>query len=443
LNGLEKEIPDLHGRINHIFKNQLYGIAITELTAHLTRRSVYCSKHATGKYSVCDVFDDDSGNIIFSRTAHEWKDGKCVFCGANQENYDRGDELETHAYQFIHTENAEEFFNMKFDVIVGNPPYQMEAGGSGRQAKPIYHIFVQQAKKMKPRYLTMIIPSRWFSGGMGLDEFRAEMLKDKSIRKIVDYSNAKDCFSGISVSGGVNYFLWDRDNKGSCEFVSIHNGASKAANRELDEFPVLVRFNDAIDIIRKTKSRNEDSISSIVSSINPFGFVTSSRGKKNRNKDSVVLYSSEGKSFVDAVQVEKGHNILKKYKVMVSQTTSEHAGEADKNGQFRVISKILTLGPNEVCTHSYIIIGPFNTKQEAANLNDYLKTKFSRFLLLQAISSIHLTKEKFVFVPMQDFSEPWTDEKLYKKYGLTQDEIAFIESMIRPMEAEKCNNGRK
>jgi site-specific DNA-methyltransferase (adenine-specific) len=323
---------------------------------------------------------------------------------------------------------------MKFDVIVGNPPYQLETGGSGRQAKPVYHIFVQQAKKMNPRYLTMIIPSRWFAGGMGLDDFREEMLKDKSIRKMVDYSNAKDCFSGISVSGGVNYFLWDRDNKGPCEFACIHNGISNTANRELDEFPVLVRYNNAIDIIHKIKGKNGNSISSIVSSINPFGFVTSSRGQKGKNKDSVALYSSEGKSFVNISQVEKGHEWLKKYKVMLSQTTSEHAGEADKNGQFRVISKILTLEPNEVCTHSYIIIGPFNTKQEADNLNNYLKTKFSRFLLLQAISSIHITKEKFIFVPMQDFSESWTDEKLYKKYGLTQDEIAFIESMIRPME---------
>jgi site-specific DNA-methyltransferase (adenine-specific) len=447
LKGLEKEIPDLHERINHIFKNQIFGIAITELTAHLTRRSVYCSKHAAGKYSVCDVFDDDSGNIRFERIEHTWKDGKCVFCGANQENYDRGGERETHAYPFIHYDmgsanNAnehelEDIFNMKFDVIVGNPPYQLSTGGSGRQAKPIYQYFVQQAKKMNPRYLVMIIPSRWFSGGMGLDQFREEMLNDERIRKLVDYSNAKDCFSGISVSGGVNYFLWDKDNKGDCEFVSIHNGTSSIANRRLNEFPILVRYNDAVNIIHKIKSKKEKVISDIVSSINPFGFVTSSRGEKEKTDNSAVLYSSEGKGFVDVSEVKKGIDLLSKYKVMVSQTTSEHAGETDKNGKFRVISRILTLGPNEVCTHSYIIVGSFNKKEEADNLNNYLKTKFSRFLLLQAISSIHITKEKFVFVPLQDFSEPWTDEKLYKKYGLTQDEIAFIESMIRPMEAEE------
>jgi site-specific DNA-methyltransferase (adenine-specific) len=409
-------------------------VAITELTAHLTRRSVYCSKHAAGKYSVCDAFEDDAGNIMYSRIEHTWNRGKCVYCGANQESYGRGDELETHAYRFIHTKTPEDIFNMKFDVIIGNPPYQLETGGSGRQAKPVYHTFVQQAKKMRPRYLIMIIPSRWFAGGMGLDNFREEMLKDKSIRKIVDYSNAKDCFSGISVSGGVNYFLWDRDNKGLCGFVNIHNGIADSDNRNLDEFPILVRYNKAIDIIRKIRKITDENIYSMVSSINPFGFVTSCRGCQTKNKNSITLYSSEGKSFVDLSEVKKGHDLLGKYKVMVSQTTSEHAGESDKNGQFRVISKIVTLNPNEVCTHSYIVIGSFESKGQANNLKNYLQTKIARFLLLQAISSIHLTKEKFIFVPMQDFSEPWTDEKLYKKYGLTQDEIAFIESMIREME---------
>jgi site-specific DNA-methyltransferase (adenine-specific) len=249
----------------------------------------------------------------------------------------------------------------------------------------------------------MIIPSRWFAGGMGLDNFREEMLKDKSIRKIVDYSNAKDCFSGISVSGGVNYFLWDRDNKGSCEFVNIHNGISDSDNRNLDEFSILVRYNNAIDIIQKIRKITDENISSMVSSINPFGFVTSCRGCQTKNKNSITLYSSEGKSFVDLSEVKKGHDLLGKYKVMVSQTTSEHAGESDKNGQFRVISKIITLNPNEVCTHSYIVIGSFESEEQANNLKNYLQTKFARFLLLQAISSIHLTKENLFLFPCRIF----------------------------------------
>jgi site-specific DNA-methyltransferase (adenine-specific) len=255
--GLEKQIPDLHDRINHIFTSQLYGIAITELTAHLTRRSVYCSKHAMGKYSVCEVFDNDSGNIIFERTEHTWKDGRCTFCGASQENYERGDKLETHAYQFIHTDKPEEFFNMKFDVIVGNPPYQLSDGGFGRSASPIYNKFVQQAKKMNPRYLTMIIPSRWFGGGKGLDEFRKEMLGDDRIRKIVDYENASECFPGVDIAGGICYFLWDRDNKGICEVENILNGHKTISERKLDEFEIFIRNANALSIIKKVLSKKD------------------------------------------------------------------------------------------------------------------------------------------------------------------------------------------
>ncbi len=432
--GLEKAIPNRQKRINHIFQKQVFGIALTELTALLSRRSVYCSKAANGNYSVCGGFNDEQGNIRFDRIEHTWVNGRCTFCGANEANYARGRELETHAYEFIHTDNPEEIFDMKFDVIVGNPPYQLDTGGSGRQARPIYQQFVQQAKKLSPRFLTMIIPSRWFAGGMGLDEFREQMLHDKHISHLTDFTNAKDCFQGISISGGVNYFLWQRDYNGPCEFTNIHYNKSNTLRRPLDEFPVLVRHNEAVSVIHRVLSKRESLISSIVSSINPFGFPTSARGRQTGGRGMLKLYSSKGVGFVSRNEVTQGIDLVNKHKIMVSQTISEHAGEPSKNGTFKLLSTVNLLSPGEICTFSYITVGALDSKDEAINLKSYLETRFARFLVLQAVSSIHLSKDKFIFLPLQDFNKSWTDEKLYKKYRLTKAEVAFIESMIRPME---------
>lgn len=433
--GLENEIPDLQERIDHILQKQLYAIAITEMTSLLSRRSVYCSKYPNGKYSITP-FENADGNIRFKRIKHSWVGNQCVFCGASKAEYDRDESLETHAYELIHTITPEEIFNMKFDVIIGNPPYQLDTGGSGRQAKPIYHLFINQAKKLNPRYLSMIIPARWFAGGMGLDEFRKSMIEDRRIRVLVDYANAKECFPQNSISGGVCYFLWDRDHEGSCSITSVRDAKQNTMSRKLDEFPVLVRYNDAVDILRKISSHNEEPLANIVSSLTPFGLPTNYRGNKQRQTpDDLTLYSSNGVSYISKNEVTKGFQHVNKYKIMVSKTGAEHAGEPGKGGKFRVLtSSMRVLEHGEVCTHSYFVIGEYADKIQAEHLLAYLKTKFVRFLILQVMTSINLSKGVFQFVPQQDFKKKWTDEELIRKYGISDDENAFIESMIRPMD---------
>lgn len=326
--------------------------------------------------------------------------------------------------------------SMKFDAVVGNPPYQIETGGSGRQAKPIYNLFVEQAKVLEPKYLSMIMPARWYAGGMGMDSFRTNMLGDNKVRFLKDYPNAKDCFPGLSISGGVCYFLWDREYRGDCCFSTYIDGVENMLLRPLNEFPTLVRRNQAVAIIHKVQDKAEQSLSNLVSPISPFGLATKERGEAERSSHRTIkLYSSVGVGYISESSLYKGEELLNVYKVMLSQTGAEHAGEASKDGTYRVLtSSMQVLAPKEICTHSYICIGGYKDAVTAKNLLAYLQTKFVRFLILQAMSSIHLTKATFSFVPLQDFSKPWTDAELYAKYGLTEEEISFIEATIKPME---------
>lgn len=429
--GLEKAIPDKQKRLNHIFQNQLYGIAITELTALVSRRSLYCSKNANGKYSVCDIFDTSEGNIHFVPMQHEWENGACRFCGASQSQYDRGGKLESHAYQFIHTNTPEELFAMKFDVIIGNPPYQLSDGGFGRSASPIYQKFVQQAKKLAPRYLTMIIPSRWFAGGKGLDNFRAEMLNDNRIRKIVDYEDASEVFSGVDIPGGICYFLWARDSGGPCEIINRHNKEDIVSNRPLNEFSTLIRHGQAIPIIRKVIRKKEPSLSLQVSSAKPFGLRTYARPMKSGD---ILLRWHSGIGPYERKQITLGVDMIDQWKVITSKVSYDHAGMPDKNGCRRVFSIIDILPPGTICTETYLVVGSFNSKPSAENLAFYLRTKFVRFLVAQLSFSQDVFKDKFAFVPQLDMNIRWTDAMLYKRYGLTDEEISFIESKIRPME---------
>lgn len=433
MEGLADVIPDEAQRREHIFKRQLFGIAITELTALMSRRSVYCSKDATSDYSVVK-FNSPAGNIRFKPIRHKWENGRCAFCGASRKANDRAEGLETHAYEFIHHTDPKEIFNMHFDVIIGNPPYQMEDGGNSASAKPIYHVFVAQAKRLRPRYLCMIIPARWYTGGKGLDAFRDTMLSDDRIAVLCDYINSKDCFSGLSVSGGICYFLWDISHRGECKFISNNAGRVSESLRSLSEFPIFVRYNEAVSIIHKVRSSSEESISRMMTSRNPYGIPTCARGASTKVKGMYKLISSDGDGYIPQSDVLSNHKIAKSFKVMVTRIMREHAGEPDKNGQFTVLATVRVLAPQEVCTDTYITGGCFSKRIEAENMAKYLCSKFSRFLMLQAAASINLSKATYQFVPMQDFSKSWTDEELYRKYNLTADEIAFIESMIRPME---------
>lgn len=442
MTGLEKKIPNKQKRINHIFENQLYGIAITELTALLSRRSVYCSKTANGKYSICETFDNEQGNIRYERLQHSWENGKCTQCGASQEVYDRGEEAETYAYNFIHTENPFELFkdkNMKFDVIIGNPPYQLSDGGDKDADKtrggaiPLYHKFVQQAKKLNPRYLSMIIPSRWFAGGRGLDEFRAEMLNDKRLSVLVDYPIAADVFPGIKLNGGVCYFLWEKEYKGDCKVISCLDGGKDEMIRGLNEYETFVRFNKAIPILKKVNKSKFEPLSKLVSKQKPFGLRTFERPS---GKGKIKLYANKEVGLIEENKITQGHEWLNKWKILLSRGYGE-GGEARPYPRM-VIGKPIIAPPDSACTETYLVIGRFNSKIQANNLASYLQTRFVRFLVALKKNTQDVIADRFDFVPQQDFTEPWTDEKLYKKYGLTQEEIAFIESMIRPMDLSQA-----
>ncbi len=431
LKGLEDTIPDRQARINHIFRNQLFGISITEITALLSRRSVYCSKKADGKYSVCGSFDNEQGNIRFNRIEHIWDNGKCKYCGASRENYERGSELETHAYEFIHTEKPEELFNMKFDVIIGNPPYQLSDGGHGRSASPIYHKFVLQARKLNPRYLVMIIPSRWFAGGKGLDDFRNEMLNDNRIRTIVDFEDANECFPGVDIAGGICYFLWEKDSAGPCEVTNMHNGKEAVTTRKLNEFSTFIRHGKSVPIIRKVLSMNEKSMSQQVSASKPFGLRTFVRPRDNGD---ITLRWQKGEGPYNRSEITSGIEMIDEWNVITSYVGYDHAGNPGKDGKRRVFSKIDIMPPGTICTETYLVVGSYKNENQALNLIAYMKTKFFRFLVSQFMYSHHITKDAYFFVPILEMSEQWTDEKLYKKYELTGEEIDFIESKIRPME---------
>lgn len=431
--GLAQQIPNRQKRIDHIMHKQVFGIALTELTSLLSRRTLYCSKRANSQHSV-SYFDSEQGNLLYQPLKHTWVNGKCKYCGASKDVYDRGDQAEQYAYQFIHTDKPEKIFNMKFDVIIGNPPYQLnDGGGTGSSAIPLYHKFVEQAMRLNPRYLSMIIPARWYAGGKGLDDFREAILNSMQFKYIVDYANSADCFPGVIIAGGVCYFLWERDYKGKCTISNIQGDTIVSSEaRRLNEYPTFVRDNMAVKIIRKVMN-SSTSLASKVHSRNCFSVISSFTGHSTKKEGDIVLHSLKGKSYISRHEYLDRDNILNRYKVIITKAMSG-GNKPSLDGNYQVISSLCILNPKEICTETYLCLSDFHKLSEAENMVSYVKTKFFRFLLLQSLTSINISKEKFAFIPIVDFSKKWTDDELYKKYNLTNKEIEAIESMIKPME---------
>ena len=339
-----------------------------------------------------------------------------------------------HVYKSIPKSENEDINNMKFKAIVGNPPYQVMDGGSKASASPIYQLFVESAKKISPAAISLIMPSKWFAGGKGLDDFRENTRIDKRMEYIYDYVNAKDLFPTASIGGGICYFLWRKNYNGKCTFTNIMAGHSSTKKRNLDQYDVIVRYNEAVNIIDTAVTDGTKTVADIMLSRNPFGPSSNVRGELLPSEGLIRLMTSQGIYYVNPDIVKDNKEYVDAWKVTISKVTCEHAGEPDKNGQLKVLSSLKTLEPGTICTDSYLIIGKFETEKEADNLRSYLATKFARFMLLTAVSSINLSKDKFRFVPLQDFSRPWTDADLYAKYNLTEDEIAYIEQLIKPMD---------
>jgi site-specific DNA-methyltransferase (adenine-specific) len=452
--GLATKIPDLQKRVDHILTKQVFGIGITYLTSLLARRSLYCSKHANGLHSVATGFASDAGNVWFERMEHTWSEGKCTFCGASQNTFERGEGLETHAYAFIHTIDIKariaELFgdNMQFDVIIGNPPYQLDDGGYGTSAAPIYDKFVEQARKLDPRLLTMVIPARWFAGGKGLDDFRKLMLSDDRLRSIDDYLSASDVFPGVGLKGGICSFLWDRDNPGPCR-VSTHfkDWPVSIASRPLLEkgVDIFIRFNEGLSILKKVaalESGQSNSLSlpenkrfyRLVTSARIFGFRTFFKGKPKKSTGDLLIYQNGGTGYVPRTSVTTGIHLIDKWKLFAGYAAP---GTGNKDTYpHKIISTPFIGEPGTISSETYLCIGPFDSQAEAESVLSYLSCRLTRLLILLHKPSQHVTRKVYTFVPTQKWTKRWTDKDLYAKYGLTASEITFVEKLVRPMNLE-------
>lgn len=469
--GLATKFPDLEERVNYILTKQVFGIGITELTALLARRSVYCSKFANGLHSIAKSFGTEDGNIWFERTEHSWVGGtpeirydpvtsyessvyvnrRCSFCGANERDYRRDGDLETHAYALIHAEEPQALIHklfgahMQFDVIIGNPPYQLGdgGGGGGASATPIYNLFAEKALALNPRFAVMITPSRWFSGGKGLDSFRDHMLTSDQLIEVVDYPQLYDVFPGVKIRGGVSYWLWGRDHLGDCR-VTTKVGSEQlgeSVTRSLSSYDVLIRRNEAVEILAQIQSfhshgQQEVSLAERVSARKPFG-LTGKVGHVSRQgiNDPVLIFGNQTTSFLPRSSVCTNAALIDRWKVLVVKAHGT-SGREDRT----ILGKPIVAGPGSACTETYLVIDSFDDIESAEYLAAYLRTRFARFLVSLRKITQNITRDTYRFVPLVPLTHAWTDDELYVRYGLTGEQVAFVESMIAPPSEESSGS---
>lgn len=438
--GLEKEIPDLQQRVDHILINQIFGIGITLLTSYLSRRSLYCSKNANGEHSITKAFSKNEGNIWFQKLDHSWENGKCKYCGAPESILNRDEDCENYAYAFIHTQKIEDKLNeifeniMQFDVIIGNPPYQLKDDSGSASASPIYQKFIEQAIALNPYYISMITPSRWFVGGKGLDQFRDRMLKDNKIRSIVDFIVEKDAFPNVNINGGVSYFLWDRSHNDNCEITTIEAGGvpSNSFKRSLSEFDVFIRRNKAVPILRKVLSKKEFSYNKLVYPRKPFGLPSNYKGSKDKTvAKNIKLIGASNTTWISNSEITNNNDLVKKWKVLIGRATDGNENYPlpiwDKRGP--IIS-----GPGEACTETYLVAGIFESRKEASKAAIYMSTVFFRFLVSLRKITQDNKADVFSFVPNLGFQNEYTDLELIKRYSISEDEFKFMKEIIREMD---------
>lgn len=336
---------------------------------------------------------------------------------------------------------------MKFDAIIGNPPYQVASNDDRDTSrdKPVFNLFVDFGKALSPKYLTLVTPSRWMAGGLGLSEFREKMLNDTRIKQLTDYPSSKDVFPNVEIKGGVSYFLWQESYSGLCSVVSCR-GEQKSSPvcRLLNEYDIFVRDSNSIVILKKVLEHNEESITGILSVDKEFGWTSNFDGfNKDSNAEEIPLYyNRKSNRLIGSIarsEVSKSTHLIDTWKVMVPKAGSDGGARIPDI----VLSKNFVAPCPSVCTQTYLFFYT-DTENKAMNISKYVCTRFLRFLVSLRKMTQDATKATYTWVPLQDFtissdidwSKPIADidRQLYAKYHLTSDEITFIEKMIKPME---------